>query len=338
MSLLPIVENGIPLLDVALTSTLYFSDGHTPRTRNGVIALAKEYAALCEGNLRHWYCSADADERVRYGAFDYQTISTVAATLQGAHAMAPWELGVGGGKEMEEATPFLMMCMGRGSWQQDMGQQGVVQFRLPWTWYATHESSFFDLFHRACTLLRPNYGFGGLGFAYSTDQDRRHRMIKDMYVIANAVPALVVEDFVFGSSELTKGIREGNWLTALSDAWLAKLGGGDEVARALGPDFTCRSFEGGMTIQAGAEPNPIGPSILKPAPPDPPAEPEDEIDHGVAQRDAASLYPLYHRLNQVLKPIRVSAADFKWGLQSNEYEKKDYFDHERTMRWMARFD
>ena len=92
-----------------------------------------------------------------------------------------------------------------------------------------------------------------------------------------------------------------------------------------------------MTIQAGDEPDPIGPSIHR-APPeiDPDAVPPP---HPPLLPNAAQFYPLYHRLNTVLRPLRVSSEDFKGGLQSGQDAKGEpYFDHERSMAWMARFD
>lgn len=334
MPLLPHCEDGIPLLDFALVMNFYFIDGFKHEVRERVIDCLKEYDRLAGSHLRHWSCKV-GDGKGRWKRFTLEAIqSTAQSVLNDDGSLVHFLFA--GGEQLESASPFSVDCNLAAEWMQHKyGAQSFIRFRLPWTWFATHEGDFPSLFHKLASTLRPRHGFGGLGFALSASLNRAIKMSPAVYHIAHMQPCLIVENGAFDADYLHYGIREGNFLTALDDDWAGRVGGADAIAAALGPDFIVRRYTNGLTIQAGTEPTQGGASIYKPAPDYPPTEDSAATWQPL---DAATRYPLYHRLNQVLKPIRIPPDKFPDTLQYDSPDPSAFFDSATTIDWFNRFD
>lgn len=334
MPLLPYCEDGIPLLDIALVMNFYFIDGFKYEVRERVIACLREYNRITDSQLRHWSCNV-GDGKGRWKRYSSD------ATQSTAHAVLENNLPVHflfyGGDHLESASPFSVDCNLVPEWEQEKWfAQSFIRFRLPWTWFATNESDFPSFFHKFASTLQPRYGFGGVGFALSADSSEASEMSPAVYRLAQTQPFLIVENGYYDAEYLSQGIREGNFLTALDDDWAARLGGVDVIEAALGSEFIVRRYRNGLTIQAGTEPNPGGISIYQ-------TVPDVGLDPGTTVKplpipNAAERYPLYHRLNQVLKPIRVPPDKFTGSLQRDSPNPTAFFDHAKSIEWMNRFD
>ncbi|MBU2852086.1 MULTISPECIES: type VI immunity family protein [Acidithiobacillus] len=333
MSALPYVQDGVPMLDFALVANFFFSNGMSLDKRQRVSTCMEQYIELCGDNLRHSLCIV-GDRRGRWSRYRPSSKESIAKKLV-EHLNSTVHFDLIGGEELEVATPYSVY-----GYVDRTAPGNFFQFRLPWDWFAHHPGNFPDLFRQFTQTLQPDYGFGGLGFTYAEFNIKR-KMERLVYLIAQAVPALVVENDYYEAEYFLDGIREGNFMTALSYQWVDKLGGADQIQSALGPEFTVLRTESGITIQAGDEPNPLGASIYKKAPPLP-SDAEMAILREnlptLPHLDAAAAYPLYHRLNQVLKPIRVTPEMYTRKLQSGEYFKRNFFDKESTQKWFSRFD
>lgn len=335
MPLLPYCEDGIPLLDIALVMNFYFIDGFKHEVRERVIACVEEYNRVAGSHLRHWSCKA-GDGKGRWKRFSAESIqSTARLTLEDNGSLVHFLFA--GGDIVESASPFSIDCNLISEWmQKKKGAQSFIRFRLPWTWFSNNEGDFPSFFNKFASTLQPRYGFGGVGFALSADSSEASEMSPAVYRLAQTQPFLIVENGYYDAKYLSHGIREGNFLTALDDDWAARLGGLDAIEAALGPEFIVRHYRNGLTIQAGTEPNPGGTSIYQ-------TVPDAELDPGTTVKplpipNAAERYPLYHRLNQVLKPIRVPPDKFTGSLQRDSPDPTAFFDHAKSIEWMNRFD
>ena len=333
MSALPYVQDGVPMLDFALVANFFFSNGMSPDKRQRVSTCMERYIDLCGDNLRHCSCIV-GDGKGRWSRYRPSCKTSIPKKLK-EHLHSTIDFNLIGGEKLEEATPYSV-----NGYVDRTAPGNFFQFLLPWDWFASHPGTYPDVFREFTQILQPDYGFGGLGFTYAEFNYRR-KMERLIYLIAQAVPALLVEDGYFEAEYFTNGIREGNFMTALSYQWVDKLGGADQIQADLGPEFTVICGESGITIQAGDEPNPLGASIYKKAPPLPTDEEMAILRENLPSLphlDAAKAYPLYHRLNQVLKPIRVTPEMYTDTIQSGQYFKRNFFDKESTQKWISRFD
>jgi hypothetical protein len=335
MPLLPYCEDGIPLLDIALVMNFYFIDGFKHEVRERVIACLEEYNRIAGSHLHHWTCVI-GDGKGRWKRFKSDAIQSTARAVLEDNGL-PVHFIFTGGEQLETATPFEIDCYLTPAWEEKQWQaQSFISFHLPWTWFADNEGDFPSFFHKIASTLQPRHGFGGVGFALSAGLNRAIKMSPAVYRLAQAQPFLIVENGAFDANYMFHGIREGNFLTALDDEWAGRLGGIDAIENALGPEFIIRRYRHGLTIQAGTEPNPGGTSIYQPIP-DVKLDPSKAVDP-LPIPNAAKRYPLYHRLNQVLKPIRVSPDKFPDTLQYDSPDPTAFFDRAKTIAWMKRFD
>ena len=346
MKLLPYSEEGVPLLDFALIGSFFFRDGHTVERRKLLLACLERYVELCGDQLRHYAVNV-GDGRTKWKAYRPDAASVISRKFIHDEGSTGY-FRLTGGEELEIATPyFCHAIVAPESKQERLHGQSFFQFRLPFDWFASHPGNFPDLFRWFAATLQVNSGFGGLGFAVADDRNRQLAVENLIYHLAEAIPCLVVDKGYYESRFLSKGLREGNFMTAMADEWAEKLGGADKIAADLGYEFTVMRNSSGITIQAGNEPNPLGPSIYRPFPrlPDMPEEEklrglEEQLSAPIPPTDPVTAYPLYHKLNQVLKPIRVKPEDYEWGLQNGQllWRGEAFFDKPRTYAWFARFD
>jgi hypothetical protein len=338
----PVMVDDKPMLDLALVVNLFFRDGFRQERRRQVLACFNRYIELCGDQLRYaGLIIGDAKgRRLRY----QPNFASIAADKILADTGSIVQCKVLGGDQLEVATPYFCYFVLNAQWEQEQQHaQDILRFTLPWNFFSTGSSTFPELFTWFAATLQPEHGFGGLGFALADDLYRRRLMEPLVYRLAVQAPFLIIENGYFEARHLSHGIREGNFLTALSDRWAGKLGGSAAIEAALVPGFTLRRYAGGLTIQAGDEPNPYGPSIYQPGKLTVRDESDDTLKISPLtlppQADAAALYPLYRRLNKVLKPIRVTPENYQTRLQSNpEAGGEPIFDRARSHQWLARFD
>lgn len=67
---------------------------------------------------------------------------------------------------------------------------------------------------------------------------------------------------------------------------------------------------------------------------------EAQLSAPILPTDPVTAYPLCHKLNHVLKPIRLKPEEYEWGLQIGKllWRGGAFFDKPKTYAWFARFD
>src|SRR5690606_11314918 len=134
---------------------------------------------------------------------------------------------------------------------------------------------------------------------------------EEAHPLLRRFPGLLYEDGSrFGLEILrrTDVIRDVNWLTAVNDALLSRVGGLDRAREALGAEMVVHPYEGGVVFQAGERP------VL------------GDLNKG-------QVPATYRAVNDFLKPLRYDRWDYPYlrtpyGVDAMEF----------TQWWTRRFD
>ncbi|MCX7110681.1 MAG: DUF3396 domain-containing protein [Proteobacteria bacterium] len=177
--------------------------------------------------------------------------------------------------------------------------------------------SFTKYFLHLCNVLAVEHAYGGMGWVLPFDLGGHNGALNlpEFAQQAWRFCALDVDDPSGTMLHCRDGIKSINWLTAVSNRLLERVGGADAVARMAGHEIIVHPYSNGSVFQAGANPQ-IGDSYQGLIP------------------------PAYLALGKALKPIRAAYKDTLLHAPTNygpvptgESPNKVF-----TQRWLARFD
>ncbi|MCB2263054.1 MAG: DUF3396 domain-containing protein [Candidatus Thiosymbion ectosymbiont of Robbea hypermnestra] len=134
---------------------------------------------------------------------------------------------------------------------------GYLRFNLPFAWERdTPGPALLSLVRELCDLLSPLHGSSGMGFVYPTAFADVYDAGTEgaFYAAARRLPGIDATPPLTREGELA-ALPTLNWLTAVSDPFLERLGGIAAVDRMLeaGP-FRSYPYPGGVLYQAGSAP------------------------------------------------------------------------------------
>jgi hypothetical protein len=305
-------EDGRVVLQVALIATVYFKEPYRREVREAVVTCAENYFRRWGQHLR-WAVSPDRGAMERYGA---GKASNPRAWLPAMAEDEDFTLKYHGAESKRGASAFSMRAL--GSERRPYLDFAFFRASFPLLCFADGSGSLLDVLLDLCRTLKPASGYGGIAVIEAADRFIAARYEPIVYHWAQRFPGLEADYPISHSNWLPTGregnrdgIKGGNWLTALSDHYLAELGGADKVEadlKALDSRFLIHRYDGGVVIQAGPRPQ-----------------------LGDAERN---LWPaLYVKLAKFLKPIRVT--------HHNAFQHDGpglRFDKERSEAWLRRFD
>lgn len=160
----------------------------------------------------------------------------------------------------------------------------------------------------ACRDLQVFYAVSGLSlFFYSYASGATAKA----YPLFRRFPGLLYEDgarFGLAIRDRTDTIRDVNWLTAVNDELLERVGGLDKARTVLGDEVILHPYEGGVVFQAGNKP------VL------------GDLNKG---RVPAA----YRAVNDFLKPLRYENWERAYLRAPHDVDKMEY-----TEWWTRRFD
>ena len=176
--------------------------------------------------------------------------------------------------------------------------------------------SFTKLFLHYCNALAVEHAYGGMGWVLPFDVGGSNGALR-LNSLGEQVMrfcCLDVDDPSGTILHCEQGIKSINWLTAVSNRLLERIGGAESVARSAGYGIERLPYGNGIVFQAGASPQ-IG----------------DTLQGFVPQA--------YLALGKALKPLR---AEYPWPLFTAPpgYPSPNHSDPDIafSQRWMARFD
>lgn len=186
---------------------------------------------------------------------------------------------------------------------------GYFRAWYPCTYAKTNANDIIDQVISWCNLLRPEQGQVGLTPLFEWSMERSYPRL---YWSALSRFNGMEFNWAFGlSARAERGLKSVNWLTILDDAYVAELGGIDALSGTLGAQATIHHWDGGILIQACAEPQ-LGDTN-------------------------ADVWPdAYVDVNAALRPIRFEA--YRNSPMSLIRVPEPLDSYEETLKWVRRFD
>ncbi|WP_426314950.1 type VI immunity family protein [Methylobacterium fujisawaense] len=169
--------------------------------------------------------------------------------------------------------------------------------------------NFVDNFVKNCHLLKTYYAVSGFSLLRATYSSPT---TEDAYPLYRRFPGLLYADSGTFSSEIKRrddAIRDVNWLTAISDAMLRRIGGLEHARKQLSADVILHPYDGGVVFQAGEKPR-IG-----------------DVNMG-------DIPSAYREVNRLMRPLRFEGWTWPFYLRVPD----DIDAAEATRAWISRFD
>ena len=297
---------GRVVLRLGLIATWYFHDGYTLEKRRAVVDCYDEFQASFGEKLR-WRVV----EGGRFsGARDKKNLATylLDPKFGAPKSERNWAFIYHGGELKEDASDVRIDAFGssRAECEWDGTVLSYLTIALPLSLLADRSAEFQELVLRWSRRLQPFHGYGGIGILTSPDDARAQQHEQGVFAVAQRHPGLEVDYPLSHTLWIKQGIKGGNWITLLSDHWVARLGGIEKIREALGSGlFRVDDYAGGLMIVAGSIPEPGGPGRM----------------------DLRS----HRMLARLLKPIRTTD-------HAAVHNTPGCFRWHEFLAWLARFD
>ena len=267
---------GTILLTYSFNITLYSLDMSAPQQKEAVISIFDEYASLY-GSRMNWTINPVSWEwkplNGRVNAY-----LTPDEWLMEEPEDYGYDIIFHGGKNIKDTSDVYFRVMAEKTCKEDK-EFSSLSCRFPLADVRSGKLNLADLMHRWCAMLKPWHGRGGYSAGWWLDNTSLEGLVyKRLTDQLMFYPGLQYDGKIEVQTSLRDGPRCADWLIALSDSFLEKLGGLDAVTDAMLP-CPVLPYEGGAVLQAGNAPG-LG-----------------------KDGDPASL-PDYLRLGRVIEPVR----------------------------------
>lgn len=288
-----------------LTAGLYFANGETPRIRRATLDIALRYYDFTEGKTNlgalgersHRISSKDDIEHYLEQANYADEKETVGFYIRHMPAQS-----LRSTDPVYEYLTALLPGLGyRGGNANLMYQMKISElFRDP--------DSVISFFVKACRELQVFYAVSGLSllfYSYASGATTK------AYPLFRRFPGLLYEDgarFGLAIRDRTDAIRDINWLTAVNDELLARVGGLEKAYDIAGNDVVLHPYDGGVVFQAGQRP-------------------------ALGDQNKGRVPKAYRIVNDFLKPLRFNDWTRPYLRAPFDVDKMQY-----TESWMKRFD
>jgi hypothetical protein len=288
-----------------LTAGFYFADGEAHHTRKAMLDLALRYYDLADGNANlltfgesgHRISSKKDVEQNLKPAEYYDANETVSFYLR---HMSKERL-----RSTDPVHDYFTALLPSADYR---GGNGRLMYQTKLSELSNDPDGVVRFFIEACQSLKVFYAVSGMSlFFYSYASGATAKA----YPLLRRFPGLLYEDggrFGLAIRRRTDVVREVNWLTAINEELLARVGGMYRAREVLGEEVDIHPYEGGVVLQAGARP------VL------------GDLNKG--QVPAA-----YRRVNDFLKPLRFEDWDRPYLRAPYDVDARDF-----SQWWVRRFD
>ena len=281
-----LVYSGDVLLTYSFNITLYSLDMSTPQQKEAVLAIFDDYAALY-GSRMNWTTNP-VSGKFKHIRGKVNSYLSPDEWLREEPEENGYEFLFHGGEKREDASDVSFKVLAEDLSSARSKNLSYLSCRFPIADVRSGKLNLPELMRRWCALLKPYHARGGYsaGWWYEGDGCLGEVVYAKLTDQLMFYPGLQYDgnnrDLYYNHVKKV-GLRDGprcaDWLIALSDSFLEKLGGLDAVTDAMRP-CPVLPYEGGAVLQAGDAPG-LG-----------------------RDGDPASL-PDYLRLGRVIEPVRV---------------------------------
>lgn len=288
-------------LGIGLSSLFLFRDGHTHEKRLAVCECVDEFVFLAKAELR-WQTIEGETVDLRKGE-----PTALEETAQNRTAAQSWFATYSSGADLFDAAAFEARFLCLPSWQS----VGISSLRiqLPLSYL---NGDFIGRFHRFASILRVTHAYAGVAVLQRQSLESAVPHESLVYRLAHRNPGLDVfsPTDAWESLSLQKSMRSINWLTAVGEEFISRLGKLEDIYRDMSRQILVYSYEGGAIFQAGPKP-----------------------ELGDSEKGITPEY--YREVARALKPVRLQ--QIKYRFQQGTCGRPN-FDLEETLRWLGRFD
>lgn len=310
--------NGETTARIGLTVHAYVFDSDTVPVRRRLLAAMDLYRTRAGQHLRHR--AIGGETYARYQPPErYDLGQATAKFIDNPHKTWGLNFYSGEGRAASDFD-FPQPYQGRISLLDAVPayrSAGEFICNFPFSWMADY--SFIEFVQGICECLAPIFVSAGAGFVVPLNMGVYMKGFPNpsfaLLPYTLKYPAVECTDSSF-YLHISEGFYSVNWLTAVGDEWIARLGGRDALRAALQPEsmFPFRPYTGGVLIQAGKYP---------------------QFDDKQAGDDA----PAYRTLNRVLRPLRISQYNRNDLLAPPPWGDADRDKHAQVCHeYLTRFD
>ena len=305
------------LLKLCVDMALYTEAFSSREQREAVLQVFDDYCGLYQDKLR-WTTNPRTGvwKRLKHGIADYLQPKE---WLQDTDSGDGWEFVYHGGEQKMDATDIMFYASGEPFYSVNHHCLSMAVCRFPLADVFGQRISIPNLMKKWCAMLQPWHGRAGLSIGRSFGyEDKTLSRLTETELLLR-YPGLQFWEhseglyFVQQGGGLYDGPRCADWLIALSDHFLEKLGGKAAIIEAMQP-LPVHEYTQGLILQAGEYP---------------------QLGHY-----AENGIPVdYVRIGKIIEPIRTSrpyaAALFVPDPQKGPDACKT--DVEISQKWCARF-
>ncbi|MBZ0330849.1 DUF3396 domain-containing protein [Halomonas sp. ANAO-440] len=298
-------DNGV-LFKICLGVALFFKGDQQEEKRQAVLDILADYRDLV-GNQLTWTTNPSTGKWKKLKGFD--SYITPFGWLP-TYGRGEWEFAYHGGKLRSDADNHSFVVLGTG--HNDNISYLYCQF--PIDFFIEREEKLPALVQRWCEKLKPEHGYAGFWLGRSFGYAKSDEAVILEYRFGQRFPGLQINKFTTHSLNLHRGPKGVDWLTLLSDSWLERLGGVEDVKETMG-DLPVLEYDGGAILRAGPMPQ-LGDNE------------NPDLDAALAD---------YRRVAAIIEPIRIKdhPAIHPQLFGSVRHEKN--FDDAEYQAWLARF-
>jgi hypothetical protein len=309
-------HKGNVLMTYAFDLVLYSVDMSTPEQKKAVLQIFDEYMSVY-GSRATWTTNpkSGAWKRLRGRISGYMTPHD---WLMAEPKHEGYSFLYHGGKKCEDSSDVCFMAVAGKDYNVNDKSLSKLYCRFPIKDVLEGVIDLSPLMHRWSFLLKPHHAHGGLGAGrWFDDLGEQPRISGALAELLRRYPGLQFMDITEtlynrkNQSGLYDGPRCADWLIALSDPFLEKLGGVQAVAEAMKP-HPVFAYEGGAVLQAGEAP-------------------------GLGSNGDPSSLPAYMHLGRVIEPVRAKNLAFVLYIPDPSSDVGFRHSPELSEKWCTRF-
>ncbi|WP_447529904.1 type VI immunity family protein [Vreelandella sp. TE19] len=298
-------DNGV-LFKICLGVAFFFTGSQQEEKRQAVLDILADYRDLV-GDRLTWTTNPTTGRWKKLKGFD--SYITPFDWLP-SYGPGEWEFVYHGGQRRSDADACGIVVLGKG---QDERISRLYCY-FPIDFFMERDQKLPELVQRWCEKLKPEHGYSGfwLGQSYGYEREDEAKILE--YKFGQRFPGLQINKFTTHSLNLHRGPKGVDWLTILSNDWLARLGGVEHL-KAQMDDLSVLEYSGGAILRAGSMPQ-LGDNE------------NPEVNDALVD---------YRRVAGIIEPIRIKDHPGIHSPLLPRNRNEPYFNEAEYQAWLARF-
>jgi hypothetical protein len=237
-------SDGLSMARVGLRAAFYFGNGYSVEKRHALLATVQEYLARAGGRIRAYQRAGD---RRRMTASPGREVDLERLRERVENFKTDWSIEASAEEDISVASLWSLVTVASDS--------GYLVVHFPLTAFKAGSSETFrGLFQRWCSALDVQHAYAGLGLVLPVGGMAMFAAIKNLGPVATRFIGLDVDYPGSVARRCRTGIRTVNWLTAIDEERLARVGGAKTVLNVAGPEVSAMPYSKGSIFVAGQAP------------------------------------------------------------------------------------